>query len=276
MYQINNKEETFEIPKLDKITIKGSSRSAYRTGYLIQPYNIYLDAGHPSPVPPSMVLLSHGHHDHVASLYSILINSDKTVPVLIPSCLETNIQEMLNAFYTMNNGKKSIYDKWTPVKTKSYTTIINSKNISIDVFNLDHRVRTHGYGIKQIHKRLKEDYIGKSGKELAELKKTTDITFEIKIPMLLFISDTGKKVLPNLPFSEYPLVIIECTFFEEEHYEESISRKHLHWKDLEPFVKANPETKFILGHFSCRYKNEYLEEKEAELKLIYSNIIFWI
>ena len=71
---------------------------------------------------------------------------------------------------------------------------------------------------------------------------------ENKIPILLFISDTGKSILGTLPFNNYPIVIIECTFLEEEHYEEAEKRKHLHWKDLYPIIQTNPETTFILGH----------------------------
>ena len=52
MFQISNRTETFKLNRLNPINISGYSRSAYRTGYLVQPYGIYLDAGH-HPVVPS-------------------------------------------------------------------------------------------------------------------------------------------------------------------------------------------------------------------------------
>ena len=99
---------------------------------------------------------------------------------------------------------------------------------------------------------------------------------ENNIPILLFISDTGKSILKNIPFNNYQIVIIECTFFEKNHYEEAEKRKHLHWNDLCPIIKDNSLTTFILGHFSCRYNDEYLKLKSEEIKKEYNNIIFCI
>ena len=36
----------FKIPKIDYITITGYSKSSFRTGFIIEPYNICLDAGY--------------------------------------------------------------------------------------------------------------------------------------------------------------------------------------------------------------------------------------
>ena len=96
------------------------------------------------------------------------------------------------------------------------------------------------------------------------------------VPIVLFVSDTSRNALTHLPFSEYRLVIIECTFFHKDDYINAQKKKHIHWNDLEEFVKRNPDTHFILGHFSCLYKNEYLIEMESILKKMYSNITFWI
>ena len=96
MYQIRNKTIRFKLPKLDFISISGFSRSKYRTGYLIQPYNIYLDAGLPCPITPNLILLSHSHLDHNAGLYSILIEGENT-PVMLPDTDVANTKKMLNA-----------------------------------------------------------------------------------------------------------------------------------------------------------------------------------
>ena len=128
-----------------------------------------------------------------------------------------------------------------------------------------------------INKNLTNFFDWVKGAELVELKKSgVEITENYFVQLILFISDTGKNGIIDLPFEKYPLIIIECTFLEDEHYEEAVSRKHLHWKDLEPIVKANPTNTFILGHFSCRYKDDFLIEFEQAIKINYSNIIFWI
>lgn len=275
MYQIKNRSEKFSLPKLGEITLSGYSRSKYRTGYLIQPFNIYLDAGLPSPVPANVVLLSHSHLDHIDGLYSILIES-KNTPVMFPSSIKDNISNLLDANNSLN-GKKKKFKNWEPITTSNFTKIINSKNFIFNTYKLDHTVDCLGYSIDYQNKKLKEEYKDYEGKQLVELKKSgVDITENYFVQLILFISDTGKNGIINLPFEKYPLIIIECTFLEDEHYTEAVSRKHLHWKDLEPIVKANPTNTFILGHFSCRYKDEFLIEFEQALKINYSNIIFWI
>lgn len=275
MYQIKNRSQKFMLPKIGEITLSGYSRSKYRTGYLIQPFNIYLDAGLPSPVPANVVLLSHSHLDHIDGLYSILIESHNT-PVMLPSCIKDNVSNLLDANYSLS-GKKKKFKNWNPITTSNFSKMINSKNIIFNTYELDHTVSCLGYSIDFQNKKLKEEYKDYKGKQLAELKKSgVEITENYTIQLILFISDTGKNGITNLPFDQYPLIIIECTFLDDEHYTEAVSRKHLHWKDLEPIVKTNPTNTFILGHFSCRYKDEYLIEFEKAIIVNYSNVIFWI
>ena len=275
MFQIKNRSDKFNLPKIGDITISGFSRSKYRTGYIIQPFNIYLDAGLPSPIPANIILLSHSHLDHIDGLYSILIES-KNTPVMLPSSIRDNVSNLLDANHSLN-GKKKKFKNWEPITSTNFCKVINSKNIIFTTYELDHSVPCLGYSIDYQNKRLKEDYKHLEGKQLAELKKhNVEITENYLAPMILFISDTGKNGIKDLPFSRYPLIIIECTFLEDEHYEEAVSRKHLHWKDLEPIVKNNPDNTFIFGHFSCRYKDEFLTDFESKLKINYNNIIFWI
>jgi len=275
MYQIKHREQIFKLPKLDNITICGYSISAYRTGYLILPYKIYLDAGLPSPIPPNLILLSHGHNDHIASLYSLLVEGNKT-QVLLPKNMTNNVQQLLNNYSSLNSGKKIKYNNWQPINATTFQTTISNNEFNINTFILDHSVDCVGYSIDKNSKKLKNEYINHSGEDLKKLKKITNIYDDLVVPVLLFISDTGKSILSTLPFNKYSLVIIECTFFAEEHYEEAVLRKHLHWNDLEPIIKLNSSTKFILGHFSSRYSIDFLKEKEKILYNKYSNIIFWI
>ena len=64
------------------------------------------------------------------------------------------------------------------------------------------------------------------------------------------------------------------TFLYPEHYEEADSRKHLHFDDLKPHFVKNPETEFVLIHFSCRYKKEEIIVFSEENS--FPNVIWWI
>jgi ribonuclease Z len=275
MYQIRDKSLEIKLPKLDFINIQGYSRSTYRTGYLIQPFNIYLDAGLSSPIPPNLILLSHSHLDHNAELYSLLIKG-KNTPVMLPNSELTVTQLLLNNFHTLNSGKIKKYSNWRPIVEKNFKCTINKKNFIINTFTLDHSVNCQAYSIDTENYKLKDEYKGLTGKELGILKKEVEITEKYNVPMLLFVSDTGKSILSTLPFSHYPLVIIECTFIEDNDYQESVKKRHLHINDLLPIVKICNNTTFIFGHFSCKYDKEYLIEKEKIVKSNYPNVAFWI
>ena len=177
----------------------------------------------------------------------------------------------------LDGHRNQAFLNWTPITDSEYITNINSKRIFIEQYKLDHKVESIGFGISEYQNKLKNQSADLSSKEIGKLKKqNVEITENVKVPILLFISDTSSRILRTLPFNEYQLVIIECTFIEEEHYQESVNRKHIHWLDLKPYIELNPNTKFILGHFSCRYKDEYLIETEQKLKENTPNIIFWI
>jgi len=269
------KEETFRIPGLNPINIKGHSRSAKRTGYILMPYNIVLDAGYCFEKPSNLTLVSHGHHDHIAGLYQLLRESTDRL-VMIPPSIEKEVSNFLNSSFKLDGGTSNTF-KWNPIITPNYKTKINGKDIYINTYKLDHRVETIGFGIIEIKKKLREAYKDKSGKELGELiKKKVDVKYEVPVPILLFISDTSNTPLHYLPFDSYKLVIIECTFLLEKDYEDAQIKKHIHWFDLKQYVEINPNTHFILGHFSARYTDDFLKEKEITLKKIYSNITFWI
>jgi ribonuclease Z len=48
----------------------------------------------------------------------------------------------------------------------------------------------------------------------------------------------------------------ECTFLHPDHRQTAWDRKHTHWGDLRPIVEANPQTHFVVTHFSLRYSDE--------------------
>lgn len=276
MYQLKIKKEIFKIPHIGDFTISGASRSGLRTGYLIDSFGIYCDAGIPSEKHPSIILLSHGHYDHIASLYSIIHKTERT-PVIMPNYIVENTKIMLDSFAAMDSkGKKKISDSIIPITKNNYEIEIKKNKFQISTFMLDHSVPTIGFAISKISRTLKKEYFKLSKKEIAEKKKVEDIYENKKINIFMFISDTGNSILSTLPFSYFPLVIIECTFIEDIHLKDSRDKKHLHWNDLQPIIEYCKDTHFILGHFSARYSDEFLLEKETELKHTYPNITFWI
>ena len=58
------------------------------------PYNIVLDADMLLKSLQTLTLVSHGHHDHIASLYQILKETDNRY-VMIPKTIEQDVYYFL-------------------------------------------------------------------------------------------------------------------------------------------------------------------------------------
>nr|QFG74479.1 MAG: hypothetical protein [Megaviridae environmental sample] len=266
----NNK---YTIPNIGEIEIAGYSRACFRTGFIVKPYNIYLDGGVPSEISPNAILITHGHYDHIASIQSILQNNIKC-PVMHKDCLTHNLNKAVQAFYCLNSNLSTKKISINSIVEKHAMFSINKTNIYIKTYELSHSVPCQGYGIYIIKKKLKEEYKGMTSKQIIELKKTTEITHNVNIPLLMYCCDTDSNI--NVNFSVYPIVIIECTFIDDEHYIEAKKKKHMHWNDIVKLLKSCTDTHFILIHFSTRYKDDYLKEFEEKQKETYTNFEFWL
>ena len=125
--------------------------------------------------------------------------------------------------------------------------------------------------------KLKDEYKDLKGVEIGMLKKEgVEITKQVLIPWFCYICDTSIEVFNNKNIVNYNNIIIECTFLYKEHLERVDSTKHIHWFQLEEYVKNNKNTVFILIHFSLRYTNEEVQEFFIPYKTKYKNIVIWI
>ena len=134
--------------------------------------------------------------------------------------------------------------------------------MEIEVFECDHSIPTVSYGLKEIKKKLKKEYLGLEGREIAQLKKDgVEITEMVVQNKLAYVCDTSIKVFDMNPtLLDYPTIMVECTFFEEDEITNAKKTQHIHWNDLKPIVCDHPEIEFMLFHFSQRYRDSEIDE----------------
>lgn len=135
---------------------------------------------------------------------------------------------------------------------------------------------TIGFGVSQVRQKLLPQYHGLPQDELNRLSKgdgenpPVNLNHAVKFPMFCFMGDTNEqafyvpdpenptKVIFSPTLEKYKYIIIECTFLDKEDLVHAIKDRHMHWSKLEPYIRAHPETTFILIHFSARYSVEYI------------------
>jgi len=233
-----------------KYKLKGFSRGALRTGFMLLPCKIFLDCGVPSPISPNAILITHSHQDHIDALYSNIMNGENVI-IIGTHTLINNLKDYLSACKSFNCGYKTKFTNWKPTYIIDEVIIkIKDINYLIKSYYLDHEVECIAYGLSEI----------KNNKDLQSI--------------LLFCGDMNYTSLETLPFELYPYVIIECTFLNDTDIEEARTKKHLHITDLIFYFEKHLLITFILIHFSCKYTK--MEIKEYSSKYNFSNVIYWI
>ena len=68
------------------------------------------------------------------------------------------------------------------------------------------------------------------------------------------------EIVENQDIFKYKVIMIECNFILDEHLDKAKETQHIHWSQLKPIIESHPNNKFILYHFSLRYKPSIIED----------------
>ncbi|MDR3540738.1 MAG: MBL fold metallo-hydrolase [Desulfosporosinus sp.] len=249
--------------------MRGFTSAGARTGFAGEGLlkGLFFDAGVNTYKQPKYIFLTHCHSDHCAALLDVTSHLDAYCELYLP--LES--LDAMNA-YVASAAKLtgSVSDLVVrPVLGSGQMTSLN-ESLAITAHTLQHDVPCVSYTVHKRCKVLKTEY---RGLEPAEIKKVIkqggEITYTVFEPVITYFGDTLVSALPEK--FEAPVVFLECTFMTEE---ELGSSKHCCWPQLEPVVRSNPETHFVLIHFSRRYNETKLLETFNRHPL--KNVTLWL
>ena len=228
------------------------------------------------------IFLSHLHGDHFFGLFGLLSTfgmMGRLQPLYIyaPEGFRRSLDYFLSEF---GDGIK--YEiRFTPVKCKEPTTIIDGKKLEIIAFPLRHRMETYGYIFREkvpqlnIYKHLIEPYkltlreIGsfKNGEDVfredGTLLLNKDFAYLPYSPrQIAYCSDTA-------PFAKLPeyvkgsdLLYHEATFGSDLKDIASMTM-HSTAEQAANTAVLSGSKKLIIGHFSSRYKSPVCLLEEA-------------
>jgi len=258
--------------------ICGYSRSAFRTGFYVPQLNMMLDAGPQNFNKPDHILVTHTHMDHIACLPMTMIgdvHGDHQFHIYGPAEAQHHVENYIQAMFCVNAVSLDVpVREWFTYHalTARDTFGMEAKGVKLDieVFECCHRIPTVSYGLSEIKNKLCAQYAGLSGPEIVALRKAgTCVTQPVKQRKLAYVCDTSIDVFAlNPSLLQYPVVFIECTFLCPDDPERvgkdgdkvpetqrATDTGHIHWQQLKPYVLANPDTLFVLFHFSQRYND---------------------
>src|SRR5690606_30602437 len=113
------------------------------------------------------------------------------------------------------------------------------RDFGIRCFATHHGGPSLGYSLVSIREKLKPEYLGTPGEELARMRRDgVPIQYRLEVPLVAFLGDTAAgSVFDHPDVANAKVLITECTFFEDDHRRKAKAGRHLH---LDHFVELLP------------------------------------
>jgi len=236
------------------------------------------------------IFISHLHGDHYYGLIGListlnLLGIKSDLHIYSPSELKNLLQPQLDFI----KGDLNINLIFHPLNFKKQQKIYADKRVEIFSFPVKHSIPTCGFLFKEVQKQanIKKEFVEEYNIPIAKIK-------EIKLGAD-FVTNEGK-VIPNKKLTSPPAQPRSYAFCTDTAYHEPITdiikdvdllyHEATFLKELNDFAKITKHStatdaaniaklagvkKLIIGHFSARYNDSSLFEKEA--RIVFQNTV---
>ncbi|MBK9578676.1 MAG: hypothetical protein IPK50_12445 [Fibrobacterota bacterium] len=253
------------------LEMQGFSIGGLATYLMVPEWKVCFDIGE-CPVEAvrlPYVFLTHSHGDHARGLlrhFSLrrMLNMPQA-EYFVPDFLVEPLRNLAQAWCDLegHRNRPEYIPNFRPLAKRD--TVELNRQLRVSTFPVDHRVRSLGFTVQEVRKKLKPEFHGTVGHELGALKRRgVEIETETLQPRLTFIGDTTLKTLEREPHClDSEILVIETTFILPEDLEMAAPKGHLHLFELFDFLSANPEAcrfnTLVLKHFSMKYTRAQIE-----------------
>lgn len=243
--------------KCGPFTLEGYSRSTIETYLKVNELNICFDIGKcpMSLVHIPQIFISHFHGDHSLGMTYYIAHRNlaklETGKIYVPAAAEHEAHQLIHAMAQLEQAHRN----YELIPVEPGMEIEFKRNLTMRMFATDHRVPSVGYEVIETRQKLKREYQGLGQEEIVALKRAgREIVTPIHLSRMAYVGDSTIKVFnwhPEILKSE--ILITECTFLSDDHYEEAEKRKHMHIRDIIPYLDDIQSDYIVLMHFSMRY-----------------------
>ncbi len=247
------------------LTIEGWSRAAVQTYWRVPELKLGFDLGaHPWMFMGTPTwLLSHTHLDHVAALpvYIARRRMMKMSPptIYMPASALEDVRRLLVVMQRLDRGRMNC----NLVGLEHGQEVALSREHVLTAFATTHTIPSLGYMVWDRRQKLKEEYIGLPGDQIRDLRLGgTQVTHEIRAPLLAYTGDTSPAGLDNYPpVFQAKVLIAEMSFIRAKHRREKIHKfGHMHIDDFIERADKFQNELIVAGHYSTRYHPNEVRE----------------
>jgi ribonuclease Z len=141
------------------------------------------------------------------------------------------------------------------------------KDLEVRAFPVEHRVPSLGYTISAKKKKLKPEYQGMPGPEIARLRKEgVEVQVDLVTPEVTFIGDCiGESLLKEAHIWDSRVLFLEATFLAPGEAALAAKKGHTHVDEIAAALSSLGEERvrcevIVLKHFSMRYSKAEIAE----------------
>jgi ribonuclease Z len=238
------------------LDIMGYSVAGEETVVAVPLLDVCFDVGRAPQqiIPINHVLLTHGHMDHSAGIAYYLSQRNfcglKAGTVLAPANLADVITDLLHNWEKLDGQR--IPATIVPMRPGEEYEV--KPGIFARAFATRHTNGSIGYTIIEKRKKLRPELLGMPGHELVQLKlKGEAIDHTVEIPMVSYFGDTSYlDFWKNESIAKSKVLIIECTFFIDEHTERAEAGRHMHVSEFAGLIQKMQNERVIITHLTQR------------------------
>lgn len=249
--------------------LEGMSVAGVETCIEVPSLRLVLDMGRctRSAVHHPLVLLSHGHLDHIGAIAqhaarrAMMHMGESTY--IVPSAVANEVEELFNAAGRLDG--QVIPRRVVPLSPGEEFQI--AKQRWVRPFQTYHRVPSQGYTVWERRHRLRPEFHGLSGARLGELRKSGVSVDEPRdVALLSFTGDTRIEVLDRTPELQHTeTLVMETTFLDQRvSVEDARSTGHIHLDEVLQRAASLPRGEVVMSHFSARYGDEEVQRIVSE------------
>jgi ribonuclease Z len=251
--------------KFEQETVTAFSISALSTYVLVPELNCAFDMGDCllDAVPLERVFITHAHGDHTRcvlrheSLRRLM--GMEPARYYVPHQTIEGFKQLAQAWRALENVReRHPLPQFEPLRAGD--TVWLHRQLAAKAFLVNHTLPSLGYTLFDVRKKLKAEYQGRPGPELARLRKE-GVVFEdeLWVPRLTFIGDSTIETLyRERHVGQSRILFLEVTYLLDDDRELARQRGHTHLEDVLQFLNECPDVlqnpHIVLKHFSMRYE----------------------
>lgn len=239
-------------------TLSGVSIAGLHTSIFVRELGALFDVGIAlrSCAGAEHVFLSHGHADHLGALVTLLgmrgLLGMRPPRVHLPAEIADNTRQAL-ALLSRAQRREFVLDA-EPMLPGEERAL--RPDLMVRAFRTHHTSPSLGYQFFNRVQKLKREFSGLPGKDIAERRKRGDALFDLEERLeVAYATDTLVHVLDTMPsLLDTRVLILECSFLDDRKgLAASQAGGHIHLDELLERADTFRNEALVLMHFSQIY-----------------------